>query len=233
MVFGLAVLVCCKTTQQQTMTENHKATKKVFDQNRKIDLQEVQMNSTGKILLGLIAGIAIVCLVAVAAGLILTRSAGVSIGKALQSDPAQAGEVTKDIADYDLPADFGEPYAREIAGFDLVSYTGQDGHSHIMFFQLPEGVELDPAEMERQLDEVAGSTGSAGLKTAVVEQYQATLRGQETTLVVSEGVNHDGQAFRQVTGIFQGNGGQALVVFERPASAWDPVEVEAFLASIR
>jgi hypothetical protein len=35
-----------------------------------------------------------------------------------------------------------------------------------------------------------------------------------------------------VSAIFQGKDGQALVVFERPASSWDQAEVDSFLASI-
>jgi hypothetical protein len=70
-------------------------------------------------------------------------------------------------------------------------------------------------------------------KIEVVDQVPATIRGQETTLVVSEGMNHDSQPFRQITAIFPGDGGQAMVVFERPADQWDQAEVDTFIASIR
>jgi hypothetical protein len=192
------------------------------------------MNNTAKIILGLVAGAVVLCLCVGVAGLILFRSAGSAIGQAFNTDANQVKNVSASIADYTLPEGFGSATTMQLAGFDLVSYTGDDGYSHIYFFQLPDGVQLDPAEMERKLKENTAEPGDGAVrKTEVVDQLPATIRGQETTLVVSEGVNRDGQPFRQVSAIFQGNDGQAMVLFERPAEQWDQAEADDFIASIR
>jgi hypothetical protein len=52
-------------------------------------------------------------------------------------------------------------------------------------------------------------------------------------MLVSEGMNHDNQTFRQVSGIFEGQNGPTMIVFERPVSQWDQAEVDNFLASIK
>jgi hypothetical protein len=67
----------------------------------------------------------------------------------------------------------------------------------------------------------------------VVDEIPATIMGQPVTLVVSEGRNHDGQLYRQVDGMFEGKGGQALVVISGPVQTWDQTVVDEFIASIR
>ncbi len=191
------------------------------------------MSSTIKIIIGVVIGSFTVCLLAGAAGVWMIRSAGTAIGKGLQSDQERVLEVSADIAEYDLPGDFENAYAMQAGGFDLVSYTGQDRHSHVYFFQLPGGVRLEESLLERQFNQFSRDQANDNRHTTPVSQMAATIRGQETTLVVSEGVNSEGQAFRQATAIFEGKGGQALVVFERPVSSWDVAEMETFVASIR
>ena len=191
------------------------------------------MSSAAKILIGVIIGTMSLCLLAGAAGVWMFRSAGTAIGRGLQSDQERVSKVSASIAGYDLPGGFSSAYAMQAGGFDLLSYTGQDGHSHVYFFQLPGGVRVEQDLLERQFNQNIQDQGNDNRRTVPVSQTAATVRGQETTLVVSEGVNSEGQAFRQATAMFEGVGGQALVVFERPVSSWDQAEMEAFIASIR
>jgi hypothetical protein len=191
------------------------------------------MNNTVKIILALLAGVILICLVIGSAGMILMQTVNRTVGNALQSDPTQVTEIAWGIAEYDLPAGFEIGYAKQLAGFDLVTYTGLDEHSHVIFFQLPEGVHVDLDELERQLRQATGDPAVHGGQAKVVDRMPVTIRGQQTTLLVSEGTNSEGQAFRQVMAMFQGKQGQALVVFERPAVSWDQTEADTFIASIR
>jgi hypothetical protein len=59
------------------------------------------------------------------------------------------------------------------------------------------------------------------------------VRGQETTLVINEGVNSEGVTYRWVTAAFQGKGGPALLVISEPVTRWSQETVETFIASIR
>jgi hypothetical protein len=191
------------------------------------------MNNTTKIILGIAAGAVVLCLCVVAGGFLFLRTTGSILSNAVETDPDETVKVSGSIAEYTVPGDFKTAYTTSIADFSLVAYTGEDEHSHIYFFQLPAGVHMDQAEIEKQLQQAAGSQKSDwNVGSEVVDQVPATICGQETTLVVSEGVNHEGQAFRQVTGVFQGRGGQAMVVFERPVDQWDQTEVDEFIASI-
>lgn len=191
------------------------------------------MNIMVKIIAGLVASMILLCLMVGSAGMIFMQRVGVTVGQALQNDSSRVSETTETIAEYDLPADFGEAYVMQVAGFDLLTYTARDGHSHVYFIQLPRGMQVDLDEIERQINQVAGEPKIADWQIKRVDQIPATIRGQQTILVVSEGINSEGQAFRQASAVFQGKNGQALVVFERPVNSWDQAEVDAFVASIR
>lgn len=185
-----------------------------------------------KVILGLIAGVVIVCLCAAAGSVLLVRSTGVALGRTAQNGGDRVAEVSASIAGYDLPAGFAQGFATDVADFSLVSYTGDDQHSHIYFFQVPSYIHIDQSELERQFKETSGGEWQNWAKTEVVGTQPATICGQAVDLVVSEGTNRDGQTFRQVSGMFQGKGGKALVIFEAPVSSWDQAVVDKFLASI-
>ena len=161
----------------------------------------------------------IVCLCLTAAGLAATG--GVSWLLYQRGDNAQANvtAVSDTIADYTLPAGFGDGSAVSVAGFSMVSYTGADGHSHIYLIQAPPGLALDQASLERQMHRAIGTDEWA--QTTVVDRQPCHIRGQETTLVVSEGLNHDDQRYRSASGLFEGKEGLALVNISAPASSWD------------
>lgn len=191
------------------------------------------MNSTAKWIIAIVAVLASVCLCAAVGAFIFLRSTNSIIQNTIQSDPQEVANVSASIAEYTLPDGFEAGYATEMAGFSMVSHTGSDGHSHIYFFQLPAGVHMDPAEIERQFQQSARNQNPDwSAATQVVEEIPATINGEEVTLVVSEGVNSDGGAYRTVSSMFQGRGGQTMVVFERPVDSWDQAEVDDFLASI-
>ncbi len=191
------------------------------------------MNNSRNIILGVVVGMIVLCVGVAVVGFVLFRSTAQALGSAMETDARKVTEISGSIADYDLPARFGNGYAAHIAGFTVVGYTGNDGHSHIYFVQIPAGVKIDQGEIERQLDQAAGKPRSNHQSAQVVDQIPATINGQETTLVVSDGINSDGEPFREGSAMFQGRAGQTLVVYEAPVSSWNQAEVDTFLASIR
>jgi len=67
----------------------------------------------------------------------------------------------------------------------------------------------------------------------VIEQQAVTLRGQESVLVVSDGLNGDGETCRQAVVAFSGKDGQALLSISGRLDEWDPDMIAALVASIR
>lgn len=191
------------------------------------------MSTTVKILLALIAGTLLLCVAAGFVGLFLFRSTGMAVSNLVKTDPEHAVRVGSEIAEYDVPEGFPEVFTAKLAGYEMIGYTGSDGHSHIYFFQLPPGVTVDLSNLESELQKTFPASAESYLNVRVIDSHPGTIAGQDVTLVISEGTNHDGETFREISAAFQGKGGQALVVFSRPTASWDQAEVDNFLASIR
>jgi hypothetical protein len=68
---------------------------------------------------------------------------------------------------------------------------------------------------------------------AVIETTPCQIRGEDATLVISEGVSHDGSLYRSASAVFVGNGGTALVNISGPAANWDQAMVGAFIESLQ
>ena len=66
----------------------------------------------------------------------------------------------------------------------------------------------------------------------VIEEQAVTIRGEATTLVISEGTNGDGQLYRSANAAFAGKDGQALLSFSGLTNAWDQAMIDSFIASI-
>ncbi len=192
------------------------------------------MNRATMIFLGLIAALLSLCLCAAGGGYVLVSAGERALAGAIRTDPAEVARISAAIAAYTLPDGFGNPFAYQGAGFSLVGYTGGDGHSHIYLCKVPRYAHLLEGEIKRQIRELAPDPlPSHPAEMALVDRRTATIRGQEVLLLVSEGINSDGELFRQVSGVFQGKNGFTLLAFERPASRWDQAEVDSFLASIQ
>lgn len=192
------------------------------------------MNRTIKIILGLAASILVLCLILSAAGLLLFRSTRNALtGISSQTEAATRAEIAGQIADYELPTGYGSVFAAHLAGYNLVGYTGSDEHSHIYLAQADSSTGITMEEIQRRILEAARADETRMVETQIVDTVAATIRGQEVDLVVSEGLNHEGDVFRQISGLFEGRGGPAVVIVSGPAATWDQAGVDEFIASIR
>jgi hypothetical protein len=135
------------------------------------------------------------------------------------------------IADFDLLPGYTFEFSTSMLGYTVASYTGPNGPSHLYLIQSEQGSDGD--ELAKMLAQLVPGAGDPNAGTTVIENRPATIRGQEVTLIVSEGVNSENVSYRQVTAAFQGKGGPALLVFSGTVDAWDQAAVDEFLASIR
>jgi hypothetical protein len=133
--------------------------------------------------------------------------------------------VARTITDFSLPTGYSTDYALDLLGFALAAYKGGDGHSHIILAQAPRWVYA-----ERFLP-LADQQGDKTGELTAIRDEQRFIRDQDVTVTISEGVNGDGQPYRQLSMVFEGKGGTALLVMNETTSRWDRETVDAFLAS--
>ena len=135
------------------------------------------------------------------------------------------------IAEFDLPAGYTFEVSTSMMGYTVAAYKGQNGPSHLYLIQSEQ--ESDGEELAKMLAQLVPGAGDPDSGLTVVENRPATIRGQEVTLIVREGINSEGVAYRQVTAAFEGKGGPALLVFSERVDAWDQNAIDELLTSIR
>lgn len=186
-----------------------------------------------------------ITLVVVAIALFLCCVAGLGVtllgtrlaGRAFITNPDRVAQVGADIAGYDVPPGYEEMFAMNLAGVKMVAIGPTDLTADfmvILLMQFSAGMEISRQEMERQMERaMAQQIGLGGADLEVVGRAQAFIKGESVTMTVREGVADDGDRLRQVTGLFQGRGGTAMLTVMGKETAWDQPLLDRFLASIR
>ncbi len=155
--------------------------------------------------------------------------------QSVSESPQEAVRVGAEIADYVVPAGFGSPYSVHVGDLTVIGYKSASEHSHLLLAQFPQGTSINVDEMLRLIKEGSGDPNSIWYNTdmMLIEQEPVTVRGQETTLNISEGTSSDGETYRMATATFQGQGGPALAMVAGPIDEWDQDKVEDFIRSIQ
>ena len=173
-----------------------------------------------------------ITLMFIAASLLIGLSACSSLVKG-NSDAEKLSNIASDIADFDLPAGFKGVFSGSLAGYSAVGYSRGSGPSHIYLIQSEK--ETDGEKLAEMLSDIIPTHRGPQIRGAmkVRDTRTVTVRGQETTLVISEGINSEGLSYRQAMVTFPGNNGPALLVFSESIANWDEVELDNLLASIQ
>ena len=135
------------------------------------------------------------------------------------------------IADFTLPDQYEPEFGLHALGYTAVAFSYEAHNGHLYLVQSEN--EADGPELESVLADMVPGYHDAENDLTVMDQQPVTIRGQEVTLVLSEGTDEDNQAMRQATAVFQGKEGPALLVFSESANAWNQAAVDAFLASMQ
>ncbi|HEY3475229.1 MAG TPA: hypothetical protein VGK56_11510 [Anaerolineales bacterium] len=149
----------------------------------------------------------------------------------INGNPEDVSSAAAEIADFEPPAGYDSEFTASLLGYTVAAYNPGDGHSHLYLIQSDK--ESDAEKLEQMLAELVPGSSDPNTRLTVIENRVATVRGQEVTLIISDGISSDGDAYRQVTAAFQGKGGPALLVLSEPIERWDQSAVDTFIASIK
>ena len=198
------------------------------------------MDKTTKTVLIIIGSLLLVC--ACGAAVILGTGAW-SLGKLVNwadqnttENPQEVTQIAADIASFQVPEGFTTQFGMRLGSFSMVQYMTRDKRTIIFVTQFPAGTSINPDEMMRQIQQNSRNPQSVwyNTDTTLVEQKPVTIRGEETTLSISEGTTEQGVLYRMANAIFQGDGeGPTLFMIVGPADQWDAQLAKEFIASIK
>src|SRR5687767_9384449 len=154
--------------------------------------QVIVMDKTTKTILIIIGSLVLFCACSMTA-LLFTGLWSFSnivewVDSGTTENPQDAVRIGSEIADFKIPQDFDSPYGVHFGDVNMVGYTSQSERSHILLAQFPQDTSINVDEMLRQISERPGDPNSIWYKTesTLIEEKPVTIRGQETTLRISE-----------------------------------------------
>lgn len=153
----------------------------------------------------------------------------------IHGSPQMTVRFGSEIADFEVPAGFGNPSGIHFGDGVLISYKSADEKYHLLLAQFPQRISINLDEMLRIIRDGSNDPGSIWYKTQMklIDQYSVIIRGGKCTFNISDGINRDGVEFRMATAKFDGRGGPALVMIVGPGEDWNGEMVEAFVGSIK
>ena len=149
------------------------------------------------------------------------------------TDIEDVRSIADQIASYTAPEGYTEAFAVDLMGFQVIDLQGITPSCHIYLVQAPEDTHVDVEKLQEQARSMDVGEGYKKPRAVrVVEQRMVTLRGESVTMLVGEGINSDNLPYREITALFTGRGGPALINMSAPIDQWDWDVVDQFLASI-
>ena len=197
------------------------------------------MDKTTKTVLIVISSVLVLCACTVitvfVTGLWTFRTIAKATTQTISENPQVVVRVGAEIADYEIPPEFGSPVSVHIGDMTMLRYTSRDEMSYIVIAQFPEGTSVNVEEMLRLMEEGTGDPKNVwySTDTTILEQKPVTICGRMTTLNISDGTSLQGLSYRYATATFYGRGGPALVMVASPVDDWDMQMVERFISTIQ
>lgn len=195
--------------------------------------------------------IGIVGALCLCAGVVAALVFGVGISQfthSIKTDPTSVAATSQRIADFDVPAGYKIAVAMSFLSYDMVTivpdtyYSGTPSNNagtplnngmFIMLMQFSSGL-TDPAQMQQQMQRsLQQQSGQRGINMTVTRTYQTTIRGQKTTVTVSDSDAGQGLTLRQLITVFQGKHGAVMLMMQGSSETWDQSLADGFMASIR
>ncbi len=195
--------------------------------------QPQQKSNTTKIVLIVVAVIAGLCLLSCIAGVLLFSVFGARVSQSVESDPQDVTGQAAQVAEFDLPAGFTPQSSMHLLGITLVIYEAPDTSSAIVLLQMPIQGQISEANIRQLQEQMERQYGQRLRDLKIIDQYDKTIRGQPGQVIIQEGANETGVAFRQMLVIFQGQGGLAMLTVFGPSATWDQAAYDRMVDSIR
>lgn len=186
-----------------------------------------------KTILIIVGVLAVVCLCIAGVGIIALNRAGKLISQSASTDPVKIAQTASQIADYTLPQGYKEAFAMSFLNITMAGFTNESQGMTIFLFQMPAEAGLSSEQMREQMQQAIEAQTGKRYNLEYVGSQNVTIRGQATELLTYEGTTDQGEAVRQMMGLFDGKNGTAWLMIIGKPNAWDQAGVDAFIRSLR
>ena len=171
--------------------------------------------------------------------LIVPRMAEDFVENAIVENPAEAGVIADEIADFTLPSGYSANMAMGFAGIRMVvigpeNFDNSQG-MFIMLMEYPSAFAGNPEDMKRQMeDSLAQQSGIRARNMSEAYIEEVVINGEKVDLAVTEGTDENGNSLRQIIGVFESKSGSpAMLMMMGDPNSWDTEAYNSFIQSMQ
>jgi hypothetical protein len=195
------------------------------------------MTRNTKILLGVLAGLLALCLIACVAAVLIFGVAGSRISQSVtdsvQEDPAAVQADAGAIADFELPPGYTAVSSASMLDIRFVVWEHETQPATLILLQMPLSAPIDDVTIDQMENAIRRRAPRELNNLRTVERRELTLRGEPARFILMEGEEAEsGERFEQALIAFQGKGGMALLMVLAPAGQAQPA-AEVLIRSLR
>ena len=166
-------------------------------------------------------------IVGIGGGLLLLACGGCVIGSvvffrnAISDDPATIRETAQAITEINPPSGYEPLFSANMFGVKVVGYGQQDQANPrmLMLMSFPENM-ADEQQMRQQMNQSLQQQGQQDLREIESETRPYTIRGEECQVRIAKAEAENGNEVRQITAIFRGKAGPAMLMLLMPEEDW-------------
>lgn len=188
-------------------------------------------NRTLWIILAAVA--ALLCLGACAAILLIGRGLGSMVQNSVIDDPQQAADMGAEVAEFDLPSGFQPVGGMDLMGMKMAMYGSDDNQAMIILMKVPGVSSVNDVNMDEMREQMTRGMGRQMGDVRVIDEYEATIRGEPGQVVIQEGTSSEGVLTRMLVAVFEGKNGLSMIMIMSPADEWDQDMAADVIRSIR
>jgi len=191
-------------------------------------------SKTSKTILIILGVLMLCCCVVVGGGYwAITNGFEYFADSIIVDDPAEIQHVADQLADYQLPAGYHEEFVMDLFGIKALFITHSSTNSVIMMMQFNENLFGDVEQAREQFqDTFLQQFQGEAITFTPTGQQQVIIRGQETTLLIYEGSDSDGNQYEQWVTVFDGKNGTVMLMIYGAEGSLNQTELISFLDSI-
>ena len=191
------------------------------------------MSKNTKIIIGVIAGVLVLCIIACGVTALTLGWFGQRVVTNAVVEGEDTGSTQAEIAEISMPERFTAGGGVSLLGIKMVVYESTNPNEVAVLMQMPVQSEIND-ETVRQLQEGMGRSSNrnfTNMKT--IETRDVVVRGEPGQVIIQEGTDDQGNKYRLMLTAFQGQSGIAMLMIGAPTADYNQAEYDAVVESIR
>lgn len=178
------------------------------------------------------AAIILICACMIGGTYLSGRIVTERMGNMINGEPTSLAEMRERIVEFDVPPGYKVSAAPMIVYDMLMIEPDEASGPMIVLMQYATLDEDDEEAVKAGMRQAAESQNSQGISFKEVDSFDTNIRGELSTVIVSEG-NYKNFVMRRWMTIFHGNQGPVILMIQGSAYDWNEDLAMDFIRSIR